>query len=321
MEEFILEKLRRNTERVTARVLNSLSGREGSPATEEEMGEYLRRQKDFTLDEEIAYFGRSGVGASLHSETFNGISHRHAFFEVLYVLRGEVEEEVGGERVHLYEGDAIILNPAAVHTVTRCSAPDDIAINLLVNREIFSQSFYSIILRDGRLDAFFNRSLTAHTSFMEFHTPSEGIRRILEHLLYELFRPDTSEAVLESTLLLFFAELLRGYRAEDGDLQSDLLRYMAEHLSTVTLDGCAEHFGYHPKYFSSLVKKQHGIPFSALVKKMKLRLAESLLRFTDDSIEAIAERVGYRDPCSLYALFREAHETTPAEWRRAHSAT
>ena len=197
MEPFLSEQLEKNTRRVTERVLKNLSARSGTTVTEATLADHLRGQKDYTFDEEFSHLGKSGISASLHSETFNRVNHRHAFFEVLYVWRGEVEEEVGGERVHLCEGDAIILNPAANHAVTKCSARHDLAINLLIHRDVFSQSFYSILLRDGKLDAFFNRSLSAHTSFMVFHAPSSGIRGILEHLLYELFRPDTSETVLE----------------------------------------------------------------------------------------------------------------------------
>ena len=216
-------------------------------------------------------------------------------------------------------GDAILHNPDAVHTVIQYDPETDLAINLLVSREVFSQSFYSTVIRGSRLEAFFTRTLSDAESYLEFHRTQTGVARALEHLIEELFCPDPSNAVLGSALLLFFAELLRSYKSEEDEDADAYSRYIAEHLSTVTLYSCAEHFGYHPKYFSALIKRREGTTFSRLVQGMRLRTAESYLLFTDDSVEAIAERVGYRDPCSLYDLFRKEHGLSPAEWRKTRS--
>ena len=314
MDANITERLKSNTDLVSERI-------------KERYGDLLIKKaspdaqfSDLVLNAELTGLGRHGVSASFHSPDFNGISHRHGFFEVQYILQGSViEEEFGGRRIVLNEGDAILHNPAAVHSVVKCDPGQDLVLNLLVSREVFSQSFYSIVIRDRRLSAFFTRTLSDEESYMEFHGTHVGVLRVLEHLLTELFRPEPSDAVLGSSLLLFFAELLRSYKSEEDTDAGAISRYIADNLSTVTLTGCAEHFGYHPKYLSALIKRREGTTFSCLVQSMRLRAAESYLLFSEDSVEAIAERVGYRDPCSLYDLFRKEHGISPALWRKAHT--
>lgn len=324
MQAFIIEKLASNTESVTQRVRE----RYGDFAAREESAHATAHNKkpsdarahrscDLILDAELTGLGRHGVSASLHAPAFNGVSHSHGFFEVQYVLRGSVvEEEADGRRLNLKAGDAILHNPAAIHTVIEYDPQRDLAVNLLVSREVFSQSLYSTVIRDSRLSAFFTRTLSDEESYMEFYQTQPSVARVLEHLLCEMLCPDPSDAVLSSALLLFFAELLRSYKSEEDREAGALSRFIAENLSTVTLQSCAEHFGYHPKYLSALVKRREGTTFSRLVQGMRLRAAESYLLFCDDSIEEIAERVGYRDPCSLYDLFRREHGLSPALWRK-----
>ncbi len=324
MDLRVIEELQKNTDRVTERVqerygdLINCSYLDPDFSTDSRASECVSDTPPcLMLDATLTGLGRHGVSASLHSPAFNGISHRHGFFEVQYVLAGSViEVEADGRRIVLEAGDAILHNPAAVHTVIKCDPQEDLAINLLVSREVFSQSFYSIVIRDSRLTSFFTRTLSDEESYMAFHQTKSGVLHSLEHLLGELFCPDLSDAVLGSSLLLFFAELLRSYKSGEDRDNSALSRFIAENLTTVTLHSCAEHFGYHPKYLSALIKRREGTTFSHLIQDMRLRAAESHLLFSDDSIEAIAERVGYRDPCSLYELFRKEHGVSPAVWRK-----
>jgi AraC-like DNA-binding protein len=47
------------------------------------------------------------------------------------------------------------------------------------------------------------------------------------------------------------------------------------------------------------------------------RMAEARRRLlhSDESVEVIAERVGYADPTHFVRLFRREHGSTPAAWR------
>ena len=113
-----------------------------------------------------------------------------------------------------------------------------------------------------------------------------------------------------------FAELLRNYRRhEEGDFSAELESYLFENLQSVTVDSAAAAFGYHPKYFSALVRKETGRTFRSLLTEQRMKKAESQLLFTDYSVEEIAESVGYRDAVSLYSNFKDYSGMTPNEFR------
>lgn len=267
--------------------------------------------------------GKGDVFVSLHTEEFNGVPHCHDFVEIVYVCRGSVTDCVGGNRISLGRGDACIHNPSATHFLTDFDGERDVVLNLLLSRRIFGKSVYAAVIRDNKLDGFFNRLLSdgGRESYRAFKDLSESAETIVELLVKELLQSDgSSAAVLESILLLLFAELLRNYRGrEDEDFAGRLESYLFENLQSVTVESAAAAFGYHPKYFSALVRKETGRTFRSLLTEQRMKKAESQLLFTDYSIEEIAESVGYRDAVSLYGNFKSYAGMTPNEFRHGNS--
>ncbi|MBE6662622.1 MAG: helix-turn-helix domain-containing protein [Ruminococcaceae bacterium] len=267
--------------------------------------------------------GKGDVFLSLHTEDFNGVPHCHDFVEIIYVCRGSVIDCVGESRISLGQGDACIHNPSATHFLTDFDGERDVVLNILLSRRIFGKSVYAAVIRDNKLDGFFNRLLSDGGSepYRAFKNLSDAAETIVELLVKELLQSDGySSAVLESILLLLFAELLRNYRKrEEEDFTGRLESYLFENLQSVTVETAAAAFGYHPKYFSVLVRKETGRSFRSLLTEQRMKKAEVQLLFTDYSIEEIAESVGYRDAVSLYGNFKEYAGMTPSEFRRGNS--
>lgn len=256
-----------------------------------------------------------GVIASFHSPAFNGVRHSHDFFEMSFVISGEVTDETGGEKITLEAGDAIIHTPRSNHKICACTDPEGL-INVVLSREMLTDSFYSSLLRDKNLEtAFYCRAPQTSGAF-PVRGIGESTRAVVNLLLGELASEERSQTVIESTLLLLLAQLLRGYKSAPRDLKSAIGAYIAENLTSVTLPETARAFGYNPKYFSGLFRKLFGKNFVDIVRDSRLDYAATLVGFTDYSVEKIAELVGYRDPASLYDGFRLRFSTTPAAMRR-----
>lgn len=286
----------------------------------EELSSFFRAHPYMSLPDKLLGTGKGDVFVSLHTEAFNGVPHCHDFVEIIYVCRGSVCDCVGQSKITLTQGDACIHNPSATHYLTDFNGKKDIVLNILLSRRIFGKSVYAAAIRDNKLDGFFNRFLSAGDgeSYRAFRDLSSETDTITELLVKEFFREDGySDAVMESILLLLFAELLRNYRSgEQEDFAAGVKSYLSENLQNVSIQSAAAAFGYHPKYFSALVQKRAGQTFSALLTDQRMKKAEAQLLFTDYSIEDIAVSVGYRDAVSLYANFKRYSGMTPSEFRR-----
>ncbi len=88
--------------------------------------------------------------------------------------------------------------------------------------------------------------------------------------------------------------------------------YTDEQLSVETL--CA-HIHLSPTYFSTLFKREVGMPFTAYVTKVRMEEAARLLRETDEKTYRIAEATGFSDPNYFSYVFKRHFGLSPSKFR------
>lgn len=66
------------------------------------------------------------------------------------------------------------------------------------------------------------------------------------------------------------------------------------------------------------MKDATGTTVVGWITRARMSECRQLLLHTDDSVEAIAERVGFRSASHFHRAFKRAHGAPPGEWRRAH---
>lgn len=99
---------------------------------------------------------------------------------------------------------------------------------------------------------------------------------------------------------------------------SEAVRYIhRHHRERLTLEDLAKACYMDRYYLSHAFKEVTGIGVNAYVNQIRLAEAEKLLRGTDDSVEAIAETVGFGSASRFIERFRAKHGTTPARFRGA----
>ncbi|MCC5601586.1 helix-turn-helix domain-containing protein [Nostoc favosum] len=83
------------------------------------------------------------------------------------------------------------------------------------------------------------------------------------------------------------------------------------------LTDVAQAVGYSAAYLTDLVRRQTGETVHKWIAKRRMAAACSLLLETNQSIEQIAEAVGYRYAGCLFRQFRISFGMTPQVWRKA----
>lgn len=92
----------------------------------------------------------------------------------------------------------------------------------------------------------------------------------------------------------------------------------ANYREGIRLDDVAKEVDYTPGYLTQKVKRKIGISIKQLIIKYRLEDACAQLLETNNSIESIAESVGYNNPTYFYTQFRQHYGTTPKEWRETN---
>jgi YesN/AraC family two-component response regulator len=99
---------------------------------------------------------------------------------------------------------------------------------------------------------------------------------------------------------------------------SEVFQFIEAHYhQAIGLNEVAQAVGYSPAYLTDLVRRQTGQPLHQWIIQRRMTAACSLLLETNQSIEQIAEAVGYRYTGCFFRQFRISFGTTPQVWRNA----
>jgi AraC family transcriptional regulator len=81
-------------------------------------------------------------------------------------------------------------------------------------------------------------------------------------------------------------------------------------------DHLAADFGLHPVYLARAFRKHTGLAMGDYLRSLRLKTARHLLTTTTRPVAVISAETGFTDASHLCRVFAQAHEVTPAAYRR-----
>ena len=254
--------------------------------------------------------------------------HRHNYFEMMYVYHGSCVNKMPEDTIHLHEGDIVLLNPNVLHC-PHVEHSDDVLLNFWISNDLVQQNIIPL-LRDNPLfmDFFIDFLYRAPESrrFLYFSHNSPRIRQLCNDICLESFeRQEFYSSVQESALTMLFALLAREHKnscqtlavsSRDSQVY-EILTYIEQNLSNVTLDSLSKRFQYTPVYLSRLIKKHTGQSFSKIVQSRKMEQVVQYLEATGLPIIDIANLVGFSDIAYFNKSFKAKFGQTPTEYRKS----
>lgn len=111
-----------------------------------------------------------------------------------------------------------------------------------------------------------------------------------------------------------------GQKDNPPDAIEDCINYIKAHLdSDLSLQRVADYIHFHPNYLSGKLKEKVGLPFSVYVLKLRMELACRLLMETNDKVQEIALRCGFRDSNYFNRMFRREFCISPEQYRKVNT--
>lgn len=253
--------------------------------------------------------------------------HRHEFFYFNFTMKGSYDSisHTKNSRITICEDELYAGEPAAPHALMPTGdAKENVIIGVLIARRAFIKDFLPLLNPNTGLFRFFlEPAFDTHADrFLHFKLPdSSTVRELLGIMTVEYARPKSdTQAVLKPLALSYLVQIERQLSlATDPSpplvlrrkLIDDIVRYIEEHITDVTLNDTAAHFSRHPVYISSLVHRETGAAFSKIVQDMRMKRAQVLLQIKDLSIEEIASLTGYSSTSNFYRAYRARYGKTP----------
>lgn len=252
--------------------------------------------------------------------------HRHEFFFFNYTYKGYYDSlsQAYNNQITIQEGELYAGQPLAGHALFAHDNHDTIILGLLIKKEAFYRYFLPLLPTNAKLFHFFTNPKTKKFSDEFLHFKPEAVcelRSILEMMVieYAANRPDT-QTVLRALAICYLSYIVREYTqitevTESAQLSTRVMEYLDIHFESATLMETAKALGYHPNYFSALVKKETGNTFTGLLTQVRMERARMLLKNTSLSVNDIAIFLGYSNTSNFYKAFRGYYQVSPRQLR------
>lgn len=257
-------------------------------------------------------------------------SQEHSSFKLLFIEEGEGSQRIGDRKVQAVAGDIFLIAPDEVHDPSG-----------LESTARWVVAFGADTLTPGRTDANMLWMMADELLLLSFLS-SKGIETghfqiasadrsrwltRLHQLKFELREQPLGfvEAARSLLMLLLFdiARLaepqLRKHSVQSRSLLISVFRFIKEnYYNPIGLSDVAKAVDRSPAYLTDLVRRETGKTVLSWIIECRMANARRLLLNTNQSVNQIAELVGYYDRRHFGRQFLKLHNSTPQAWRNAH---
>ena len=254
-------------------------------------------------------------------------THTHNYVEIPFLVRGEAEHYINGERVVQKAGDLLFIG---LHTTQSTLALKDgaILINFIIRPqfldcvlEMIKHDVDSSFLYDFFVDSLLDRNESP--SYLYFATAGiPHIQNLIQNLILSLTdRENYDQTILQITTGLLLIHLQKQTaqimftQAQDFVIWR-VMRYINVNYLNASLTQLAAELKLDYKKLSKLILKKTGKSFMRLVEIKRLTRVQELLRSTDLTVQQIAAQTGCTNLNHFYKLFFDKNGITPRQYRQ-----
>jgi AraC family transcriptional regulator, transcriptional activator of pobA len=268
----------------------------------------------------------SVVRVAAHGERPPGAAHAHDFLVLLLFERGGGTLPVGGHDRPITAGDLVLVAPGEQvgRGLTARLGPSEGWSVFFAPDAVEAQM---VSWRAHPLLAGFAGGTAAGSRRLRVPDADRGAwsERIaaLDAELRGREDGHREAALAHLTLLLvetsrLAADVAGALRLGDEPLLAAVFEVIDEQFAEpISLRDVAAAVALTPGHLTTVVGRRTGRTVQAWIAERRLAEARRLLAQTDEPVEAVGRRAGFRDPSYFSRRFRRAHGVTPAAWRAA----
>ena len=261
----------------------------------------------------------------MHTETFEvfyykeprpeGVEvHHHDFYEVYYLLSGQVEYWVEGRIIALKPGDLLLINPMELHRPM--VGPEDTDYERIVLW--INTAYLESLAPDGMLSRCFDPSLP--NLICPTQTERPGLHMKMVELVREYYSGEFGsrtcalglllQLIVQLNRMVFQIDQLRQER-QLSPLVQKALQYISEHVAeNLSLESIAGACFVSKYYLSHAFSREVGISVYRYIMIKRLLMARQLL-VAGEPAGQVCVSCGFSDYTSFYRAFKAEYGINP----------
>ena len=244
--------------------------------------------------------------------------HHHDFYEIYYLIKGNVEYWVDGRIIRMEPGDLLLINPMELHRPVLEQGSMYERFVLWINKE-----FLEGICATEPLDRCFDTSAPDHTHLIRGGQSerTEMMTRLAEMVRESYSREYGSSISAYGQFLQFMVQLNRlakCTKAEESQQLSALvqstLQYITEHLAEpISLEQLSAELYVSKYHLSHAFSREVGVSIYRYIMLRRLLLARQLLT-QGQSAKQVCRSCGFADYTSFYRAFKSEYGISPGQF-------
>ncbi len=261
----------------------------------------------------------------LFSEAFRGgsstqfaLDHSHSFYELFFIVRGELTVVTAEGSETIFPGEFIIIPPRERHRTefepgavalcvlnfsfekTALLTPSDLfgkmtrALTSLCMRPISDAALFASLQKCHSHMLLGDRSLVS-VAFHEFAI-----------LLHRFTDSDKKDFLPEAPF----------FDSDAGRIHKINAFIDVRYAENIRIEEIADALHLSVRQVSRIIQNYYGKTYRELVRYQRMRVAAEALRTTEMTVEEIATLVGYGSFCSFYTAFKKQYGIAPSAFRK-----
>ncbi len=248
--------------------------------------------------------------------------HHHDFYEVYFLVSGDVTYAIEGRTYRVMPGDMMIISPRELHQVyiKPDMAPYERYV-LWIDPKLLEQ----LSTDDTNLAQCFNIGSPDYSNLLHLQSGQRSaVRSLMEEILTETEASGYGVDLMQSSMLTHLMVLVNRIAAQGGTQRDDITyssRVVTDVISYVnlhygeplSLDSLAERFFVSKYHLSHEFNRHIGTSVYRYIQKKRLQIARQLLS-QGQKPNKVSSECGFGDYTGFYRAFKSEYGITPREF-------
>ena len=244
--------------------------------------------------------------------------HVHMEYELTYCIKGSFSLTIDKKPYVLQAGDFSIVEPMHSHGVPNAPMNPDTLCMVIIAGPAMLENFFKVLATKTALKPVFNVNTPQHAYLSNLLNETYHHRRNIT---------EVSALSIKGNIFKIFAYIYEHFLTEAANnklsnivsvsnIQNALDYIHDNYAEKITTKEVASFCGYSETNFCNNFKKITGRTFRHTLNHHRIKVACTLLRDTNLSIEEIACSTGFDDPKSFWRTFKAFTGVSPSTYRK-----
>ncbi len=261
------------------------------------------------------------------AQTWKHAVHKHTYFEIIFILKGNGVHNINGNVYQYNEGDVFLLGPEDFHTFDIKDLTEFCFIR-------FNESFHKKQLGEKghawqqTIDALLYTSSQSRGSIVADKQEKQKLHHLLAVLeneyenqtlpYFEVIRDNLMRSMMMILARNLFRQNTLKTQPPDTSVET-ILQYIKQHIyqpNHLSIEHLASVFHYSPAYISIFFKRNTGESLKKYITKHRIKLIEARLLYSQHTLTEIADEFGFTDESHFCKQFRKYTGDTPSNFRK-----